>query len=146
MICGDCKGSGQYVGFVLTEICRTCGGSGKVADGSAGIPLPDGAVKFGLREAENMEDPPLVVFKFHEMVNRNLARLARKPPCWVYVFDRMLRRGGLSYCVLFEHEHFSSETIIDVFRTERVVKHAYALYRRIEEGKNLYKLVQTKSI
>lgn len=34
--CGDCRGSGKYVGlWIALEECRTCGGTGKVRSSSA---------------------------------------------------------------------------------------------------------------
>jgi len=31
-VCPDCKGSGEYVGFLEREKCKTCGGSGEISD------------------------------------------------------------------------------------------------------------------
>jgi len=64
MKCGDCKGSGQYVGFHDREVCRACAGSGVVD--AAGVPAMAGDVvmHFGFEEIVKALHPPLVYFDF----------------------------------------------------------------------------------
>jgi DnaJ-class molecular chaperone len=51
-MCGDCRSSGKYTGYLLVDICRTCAGMGWVAKGKG---LSEAKYAEYLKMAEEIE-------------------------------------------------------------------------------------------
>ena len=121
-ICGDCKGTGIYVGFVATETCKLCGGTGKGSTpGGHHKRLSAACPIIGPDLLKIRATPVYAKFNFRQI----LLSLPMASIHWVYAFDKP-PYGSLNQHIQWDPSYVTeSSALLSAKRDKRV----YALYR-----------------
>ena len=143
MICGDCKGSGQYVGFASTEACKTCQGSGSVLSSTDAKPMGQPIFPIGPRECKNKEAPQFAQFDFANLSNFAGQDELQHGYKWIFLRSQKItvwqQRWGY---FTWEGSHRSKEKMVREFKDSHEI--CYALYQRISEDRDVFELVTKK--
>lgn len=136
MICADCNGSGQYVGFLDTGLCRECDGTGVVGESELEIAERKAVKKFGPEQIKEGLRPEYVCLNLKASFGANTDGITDKIH---YIFLRKNAPAANGRWVDWEGKAYSATKVIQYFGG--FPNRYYALYRRIAPGNNVFELI-----
>ena len=136
MTCGDCKGSGSYVGFRNKELCRECDGTGVVGGSELEIAQRKAFKKFGSEQIKQGLRPEYVCLNLTAAFGESPEEVTDKIK---YIFLRKGCPSDKGRWVDWDSDRYPVTGVIEYFG--RYPQRYYALYRRMEPGNNVFELV-----
>jgi hypothetical protein len=136
MICGDCNGSGKYVGLHEKELCRECDGTGVVGESELEMAERKAVKKFGPEQIQEGLRPEYVCLNLTASFGNNTEEIREKIH---YIFLRKGTPSAKGRWVDWEGKTHSSTKVIEYFGN--FPHRYYALYRRMAPGNNVFELI-----